>query len=183
MNNNRYVCCIGRPSYQKNTFFLVDVVEKVISSIPDFKFHLLGVGFYSPEKDILLDKIEKKSLQNHIHLIPWLSHPETLKYLQNSLFYVNTALYEGLPLSVIEAMSLGKAVVVSKVAGNIDCVANGENGFVLELDSRLFAEKIVELYRNEDLRTRFGKRSRAMFEQNFLITKRIAELENIYREK
>lgn len=52
--------------------------------------------------------------------------------------YLTVARYEGLPLAVIEAMSLGKAIVASDVVGNRDCVEDGYNGRLLPLRKSLF---------------------------------------------
>lgn len=177
-----YICYIGRPSYQKNTFFLVDVVKGVHEVCPELKFKLLGVGYYSPDLEQLKDMIHQNGLEEVIELLPWLGHEETLAYVKNSLFYLTVSLYEGLPLAVIEAMSLGKAVIASDVLGNRDCVRNGYNGFLLPLDQHIFVEKVVELYRNVQLREQFAMHSREFFLSDFCINNRIKYLEDIYSD-
>lgn len=180
--NDRYICYIGRPSYQKNTFFFVDVVEKVHRVQPDLKFYLLGVGYYSPDLERLKVAIISKGLENVITLMPWLSHAETLKYVKGAQIYLTTAIYEGLPLAVIEAMSLGKAIVASNVIGNKDCVDQGRNGFLVQADDADgFAEKINILLDNFELRKYMEHQSRKLFEERFLINRRICELKRIYR--
>ena len=47
MKPDKYICYIGRPSYQKNPLFLVEVVKDVHILHPEVKFVLLGVGYYS----------------------------------------------------------------------------------------------------------------------------------------
>ena len=54
----KYVSYIGRPSYQKNLLFLVDVVEKVHKTHQDVKFVLFGVGYHSPDLKKLKKQIE-----------------------------------------------------------------------------------------------------------------------------
>lgn len=176
-----YICYIGRPCYQKNTSFLVDVVERVNQIHPEIKFLLLGVGFYSPELDEMKKKIEKHQLQSTITLMPWLAHKETLEYIQRSLFYLSVARYEGLPLSIIEAMSQGKAIVASNVVGNKDCIVNGHNGYLLPLQIDDFVKAICTLIEDTKKRNEFGKNSRLLFEKKFLISNRIYELEEIYK--
>lgn len=177
----KYICYIGRPSYQKNPFFLVRVIDKVHRIHPEMKFYLLGVGYYSPDLNALKKEIADKGLTKTIQLLPWLSHEETLKYLKYSLFYLTVSRYEGLSLSVIEAMALGKAVVASDVLGNCDCVKDGYNGRLLPLNEEKFCQAIVSLIENNDMRYEFEKNSRTSFEKNFLIDHRIGELEKIYQ--
>lgn len=175
-----YICYIGRPCYQKNTLFLIDVISQVCLIHPEIQFLLLGVGYYSPELDCVKKKIEALRLQDKLILKPWIEHSETLKLVRDSLFYITVARYEGLPLSVIEAMSLGKAIIASNVVGNRDCVIHQYNGYLLPMEVHAFVAAIKELIEDETKREQLGCNSRKLFEEKFLIEKRIPDLEKIY---
>ena len=181
MRQDKYICYIGRPSYQKNPIFLVEVVKEVHALHPEVGFCLLGGGYYSPDLDRMKAKIAEYGLDKVIELFPWLSHKETLEYVKNSMFYLTVARYEGLPLAVIEAMSLGKAIVASDVVGNRDCVEDGYNGRLLPFEKEVFLKAICELLEDKQKREWYGENSRALFENKFLITNRIKELEAIYQ--
>lgn len=178
----RYITSIGRPSYQKNPLFMVEVAHGIHLKHPDIKFYLLGVGFYSPMLDDMKALIHQYDMDDIFYMLPWLSHEETLRYVNGSMLYFMTSLYEGLPISVIEAMSLGKAIVASDVLGNKDCVKNGYNGYLLPLDEKVFAEKMNELIENDEKRKQMERNSRAYFESDFFINNRIKALEDIYRK-
>lgn len=178
----RYVCTIGRPSYQKNPLMLVEVAKRVHERLGDVKFLMLGVGFYSPMLRDMQDKIHEYGLEDVVVLKDWMSHQETLSYVKQSCLYIMTSLYEGLPISVLEAMALGKALVLTDVLGNRDCVEQGHNGYLLPMDdAEGFADKLCILLGREDTRIKFGKESRRLFEGRFLIDSRIGDLERIYR--
>ncbi len=177
----KMVCYIGRPSYQKNTSFFVDVIKEVHKIHPEVQFKLLGVGYYSPDLKQFEKQISDYGLMDCIELLPWLSHENTMEYVKRSLFYLTVSRYEGLPLAVIEAMSLGKAIVASDVPGNRDCVKDGYNGYLLPLDKEVFAKKINDLIEDEELLSKFSRNSRTLFLEKFLINERIKELECIYR--
>lgn len=178
----RYITSIGRPSFQKNPLFMVEVAHGVHLKHPDIKFYLLGVGFYSPMLDDMKTLIHQYGMDDTFYLLPWLSHEETLKYVNGCMLYFMTSLYEGLPISVIEAMSLGKAVVASDVLGNKDCVKDGYNGYLLPLEEKVFVEKMNELIEDDKKRMQMEKNSRAYFESDFFINNRIKALENIYKK-
>ena len=178
----RYITSIGRPSYQKNPLFMVEVAHGIHLKHPDIKFYLLGVGFYSPMLDDMKALIHQYGMDDTFYLLPWLSHEETLKYVNGSMLYFMTSLYEGLPISVIEAMSLGKAVVASDVLGNKDCVKDGYNGYLLPLEEKVFVEKMNELIEDDEKRKQMEKNSRAYFESDFFIDNRIKALEDIYKK-
>lgn len=100
--------------------------------------------------------------------------------MRKSLFYISTALYEGLPLAIIEAMANGKTIIASDVVGNKDCVRNGENGYLLPLDADAYADKIVQLVNDKELRTSMEEKSRALFLEELFIENRIKYLQNQY---
>ena len=149
----------------------------------DLKFYWLGVGYHSPDLAELKRKIEEWNLDKNIVLLPWLSHKMCLEYVRKSLFYLSVSLYEGLPLSIIEAMSLGKAVIASDVVGNRDCVCHNVNGFLLPFDKKIFAEKIEELIVNEERRSLFEKKSRDLYLSKFQIKNQVLELQKIYESE
>lgn len=175
-----YICYIGRPCYQKNTLFLTEVMKKVKAMGCPVKLQLLGVGYYTSELTELNEQIEQKNLKDTISLKPWTSHEECLRIIKGSVFYITTSRYEGLPLSVIEAMSLGKAIIASDVVGNKDCVFNDVNGYLLPLQAKLFAEKIVSLWKNEEKRNSFKSASRSIFLSDYCIDTQIDKLYKSY---
>lgn len=178
----RYITSIGRPSYQKNPLFMVEVAHGIHLKHPDIKFYLLGVGFYSPMLEDMKKLIHQYDMDDTFYLLPWLSHEETLKYVKGSILYFMTSLYEGLPISVIEAMSLGKAIVASDVLGNKDCVKDGYNGYLLPLKEEVFVEKMNDLIENDEKRKEMEKNSRSYFASDFFIDNRIKALEDLYTE-
>ena len=177
-----YACYIGRPCYQKNTLFLLDVIKKLKDTDCNLKFVLLGVGYHSPELETMRRKITELDLADKILLMPWISHADCQEYVRSSLFYITTSLYEGLPLSVIEAMANGKPIIASNVVGNKDCVKDGENGWLLPLDVKVFTDKIINLIADKCLQKEMGTKSRQIFLNEFFIKKQIGLLQKIYED-
>jgi glycosyltransferase involved in cell wall biosynthesis len=180
LKDEKYISYIGRPSFQKNTFFLTDVVKGVVEKIPNFKIILLGVGFHSPDLKKLKELIILNNLQKNLILIDWLSHEDALSIIKNSHFYLSVSRYEGLPLAVVEAMSLGKPLVLSKVSGNIDCVDDNKNGYLIDLDKDLFAAKVIQLWDDSQRIKIFGDNSREKFLNQFNIKNQIKLLDDVY---
>lgn len=176
-----YLCYIGRPSYQKNPLFVVDMFAKVHSVLPDVRFYLLGVGYHSPDLESMQKAIRKLHLESYFFMMPWVNHNDAMAFVKHSIFYVSVSRYEGLPLSVIEAMALGKCIVASDVVGNQDCVWDKVNGRLLSLNADFFANEICKLIGDPLTVDKMGKESRRIFEEEFRIEKRIHLLEDIYQ--
>jgi glycosyltransferase involved in cell wall biosynthesis len=178
--SNKYICTIGRPSYQKNTELLLDAIKKVKESIPDIQLIILGVGHYSPSLNYVVNFIKKNELKNNIKLIPWLDRSDALTILKNCHLYISTSRYEGLPYSVIEALSLSKPCVLTNVDGHKDLVKDGFNGYLTTNNFLDISNKIITIYNDSDLQKNMGINSKKMFENYYSIENNIKELENIY---
>jgi len=176
-----YICMAGRPSYQKNIDMLVRVMALLRGQGLAIKCILAGVGFFAPLEQRLRDMIHAEGLDDAFVLLPWVSHEQALGIIAHSRCYVSTARYEGMPLTVIEAMGLGKAVVATDVVGNTDCISHGLNGFLVPLDdSQTMVNRIVELLGNEALRAGIGEAARQHMIGCLDITKNIGGLEALY---
>lgn len=89
---------------------------------------------------------------------------------------------EGLPKVLIEAMSVGRACVTTDVPGCRDCVAHGENGFLVPpKDIGALVEAIVCLLDDQDLRRRMGLQSRLRAEQEFSMHRVNEQTQDVYR--
>lgn len=177
----KYLCTIGRPSYQKNFEMMIDVIKIVKKEISKIHLVLLGVGHHAPETAHIKKLIKLKKLENNITLIPWVNRNQSLNILKESMFYISTALYEGLPFSVIEALALAKPCVVSNVDGNKDLIIEKHNGFLIDnFDKLEMAKKIIDLYQNKELLLRLSNNSRKEFLKKHHIKNAINQLESIY---
>ncbi|MFL1894419.1 glycosyltransferase [Aquimarina sp. 2-A2] len=177
-----YICTVGRPSYQKNIEMMVNVIYEVKKTIPNIYLVIMGVGEYSPNKDSVIKQISKLNLDNNILLIDWVEREKIISIIKQSLLYVSTSRYEGLPYSIIESLSLSKSCIVTDCDGNRDLVKDNYNGFIIRNESvNDMATKIIELYSDENKRSKFAANSYELFLKNFNLVSNIKELEKIYQ--
>lgn len=86
------------------------------------------------------------------------SLPNAGAYNEYADLFILPSNYEGLPMTIIEAMAFGKPVVASKVGGISEIVLDDENGYTVENSAKAFCEKICYILENKDVYTRFSKR-------------------------
>ncbi len=176
-----YICTFGRPSYQKNTEGIVSLMRSLQKYGTGLKCLIVGVGHFSPLEKKIREAIKRFNLEDRIIMLGWRKREDCLSILANAFCYVTTSRYEGLSLSILEAMSLGKVVIASDVTGNRDCVENNKTGFLVSLnDHEKMAELIINLEKNKELKKSMERQARRLFYQRFDITKTIGSLENIY---
>jgi len=179
----KFICSVGRPSFQKNIEMMVEVVKEVKKTIPNIHLVLMGVGEYSPNKENVEALIIKYDLKENITLIPWIAREEIFKIIAKSELYISTARYEGLPYSIIEALALGKACVVTDCDGNRDLVKNEVNGYVVEENDIItMANRIFALYKNKELTKTFEENALKSYKTNFNMEHNIKNIETVYRE-
>ena len=109
------VFTLGRICYQKNPKLFNAVAE----SMPDIRFLWIGDG-----------ELRDELRSPNIAITGWVDREKALSLSMNADVFILTSLWEGLPISLLEAMYMKKLCVVSNVIGNNDVVENGKNGFV-----------------------------------------------------
>ena len=176
----KYLCSIGRPSYQKNTEVLVQSIYELKKQITDIHLVILGAGHYSPELENVQKLIQSLGLKSNITIINWLERAQLLSVLKKAELCISTSRYEGLPYALIEALALSKACVVTNVDGNKDLVRNKFNGFVVDSNPKEISEKIAALLSNKELKQTMETNSLKVFNDNFNIEQNILLLEKIY---
>jgi glycosyltransferase involved in cell wall biosynthesis len=96
--------------------------------------------------------------------------------------FVLSSEYEGLSIAVVEALALGRPVVVTDVGGVPEVVEDGRQGFIVQPgDTKTLADRIVRLLRDPALRLRMGREGRTRAEA-FDIRRAVARTEEVYEE-
>ena len=94
-----------------------------------------------------------------VHVTGWVGRDEIQRLLGAASVYVQTSRWEGMPLSVLQALAAGVPCVVTDVVGNRDAVRQGITGFVTtEADEMLIA--VRRLLHDDVLRKRFSRAAR-----------------------
>ena len=115
--NDIRICTIGRIGYQKNPKLFNQIAE----AFPDIQFTWIGDG---EQKDLLTSK--------NITITGWKDRKEVLRILNDNDVFILCSLWEGLPISLLEAMYMKKICIVSNVIGNRDVIEDGKNGYIAE---------------------------------------------------
>ncbi len=138
---------------RKDHEFFIKNIPELRKRIPNLKLIMPGRGVQLKEMKILAVNLEVDDI---IYFPGYRKDINLLCALSD--LYVTTSRQEGLPISVIEAMASGLPIMASNIRGQTDVVVPGRNGELYKLDNDAdFVEKILELYKNPELRTEMRK--------------------------
>ena len=157
---------LGRLGERKGTYDLIDAIENVSKKIPDIKCYLAGDG--DIDKCSLI--IKEKHLDNNISIEGWVDFDKKIKLLKRSSVLVLPSYNEGLPMSILEGMACGKAIISSRV-GAIPEVIKAENGILIDAgDVEALADALVKCCTNIELVTLMGKANLEKVQNDFSMT-------------
>jgi glycosyltransferase involved in cell wall biosynthesis len=167
---------VGRLDQNKNHVLLIECVSILKTMGQLVHLTILGEG---DQRTVLENRIQALHLDNEVSLPGTVGHVE--HHLWESNLYLHAALTEGFGLTIVEAMAAGLPVVALDGGGNRDLVENGINGYLIaQPDAKLFAEKIINLLQNHQIRSDMGKYA-AQFAVQFSIEPYGEKLIDIYK--
>jgi glycosyltransferase involved in cell wall biosynthesis len=119
--------CVGRLSAEKGQLILLEALQAVISQGYDCKLTLVGDG---PMRPVIEAKIDEWALRSHVRITGWVSSTEVRNEILKSRALVVPSFTEGLPIVLMEAMSLGKPVLATHITGIPELVEHGRSGWL-----------------------------------------------------
>ncbi|SBW10955.1 Glycosyl transferase family 2 (fragment) [uncultured delta proteobacterium] len=152
------IVTFSRFDYQKNSPFLLDILNalKDIGRLDDFRLTAVGDG---TDRQGMLDAVQGTALEDTLCCPGASETPHS--FFDGALCYLSTSRWEGMPLSVIEAMAHGLPAIASDVVGNRDVVRDGETGFLYPEGNAVAAANLLcRLADDPDLRQTLGAAAR-----------------------
>ena len=164
---------VGMLTRQKGFTYLVEAAKLVLEKHSNVRFSIVGDG---PQFKYLQDLINKLRLAAKVNLLGF--RRDIHQLLPQWDIYVQPSLWEGLCMTVVEAMACGLPVIASSVGGIPESVVDGKNGFLIPPQApSLLAAKILELIENPGLRTAMGRHSRKIAEEKYGLRKMCKTIE------
>lgn len=176
--DGKCILYMGLLNRTKGTYDLVDAIELINNELPsEIKVYLCGVD----EKGDVTRYVLEKALQDRFFMPGWINKNTRLELFKNTLICVLPSYYEGLSMTVIEAMCYGIPMVTTNISTMPELLGD-EIEKIEPGDIRKLAELIIELVTNRELRFKNSKieyeRARDKFSQDIIMKRTI----DIYRE-
>ena len=171
----RYVAIVARLVPIKDIPTFLRALALVTESLPDVRGLVVGDG---PEREAVERLAQNLGLERRCRFLGWRADLPNV-YAASDVVAL-TSLNEGSPVSVIEAMASGRAVVATAVGGVPDVVSEATGILVPVGDHRGFADAIVSLLRDPDRRAELGRKGREVAVRRFASDRLVADIDRLY---
>lgn len=152
---------IGRLAEKKGVIYLIDALPQIISKAPDAVLIICGNGPLKNDCEMLVKKI---GMNSFVKFTGHISDKEEIDYLSMADLLIVPSIVthdgdtEGLPVVILEGLSMGKPIIASDVGGIKDVIKNGINGFLIEeKNSNSIAVYVTKVLSSEELMSKLSK--------------------------
>ncbi len=184
IKENDFVCGIIAPfKPQKGLFHLIEIAERVLAPGKTKKNVVFMITGDGDLREAIETKLKEKGIFDRFRLPGFLFDIE--KAVDIFDLGVSTALWEGLPQSLIQLRLKKKAVVASDIPGNREVIQENKNGFlVAAADYETFAERILYLINEDKERERlsyFDKEDFSPWDADYMVREQEKMYKSLYK--
>ena len=146
---------VGRFDAPKNHPGLLEAFRLLLETHPECRLRLVGDGDLRADMEKLArekgiaDFVEFCGMQSNVY-----------PYLHDADIFTLPSIYEGNPMTIIEAMGTGLPIVASRVGGIPDMISDGESGLLVEPEPQSICAGLTRLVGDAALRQRLGLAAR-----------------------
>ena len=137
---------VGRFSGQKNFDNVPDICRRIREKGVDICWYLIGFG---GDEKLIRQKIADAGMVDYVRILGKKANP--YPYMKACDFYVQPSRYEGSPVTIQEALALGKPVVATAFPTVKSVIQDGVNGYVVPLDNEGCATGLCAIIKEKSL--------------------------------
>jgi glycosyltransferase involved in cell wall biosynthesis len=177
-NKEKIFIAIGRFSYEKNFPMLARVFKRLDEN--NYNVILIIIGGDPIKEKNEIEHVNKIK-SNNTYLLGQRSN--IADYLLNADALVMSSRFEGMPITVLEAMSIGLPVISTPAGGVVDLIKNGINGFIADSieENDFFVSMKMFLDSNDKLIKTIRENNLTYFKSNLTISLCAERYENVYK--
>ncbi|MDO9545355.1 MAG: glycosyltransferase family 4 protein [Pelolinea sp.] len=167
----------------KGQDILLQAFTQMAQDYPDTHLLFVGVPLFGNQEfeRELKTLVEQSGLSERVTFTGFL--PDVRQGLAAMDIFVHASVETDSPISVMEAMACGLAVIVSEVHGTVEMIKPDKDALLFEpRDSIMLAHELEKLYKSEQLRSDLGKEARQSVIQKFSLYQSVTQLQELIEE-
>lgn len=156
-----------------------EIIEEVQSNKKQIEFIIAGEGEL---KDSAKSLVKELGLSPYFNFVGWVNGEDKIKLLQETDIFVLPSYNEGLPLSILEAISYGIPIISTNVGSIDEAVKNEKNGYLVNPGDKVaLSQAFIKLISSGEIKS-MGLESRNISKKHFNIDVYFENIINIYRK-
>jgi len=164
----------------KGVNFLIQACDLLNRNGIDFQCKIIGAGELLRD---MAELIQKLHLETKIKLYGAQSSEQIKEHLSNSSIFVLPSLSEGIPIAVMEAMSMELAVIASDITGLPELISHEIDGYLVQPKKpKLIAQKIIDLINDPLEMKNVQIAARHKVQKKFNIKKQVKDIEKLFTQ-
>lgn len=173
------VLFLGLIGNRKGIFDVISIWPDIVKQIPYARLLIGGNG----EVDRARVMIDELGISDSVNLLGWIDGEQKYKLLANADVFVLPSYNEGLPMSVLEAMSFSRAVISSSVGGIPELIKHHLDGFIIKPgDKKSLLDYLLLLANDAVLREQMAAAAYVKIESSYSNTAVIPKLNMLYKD-
>jgi glycosyltransferase involved in cell wall biosynthesis len=173
------IAFVGRLTREKGAWDLIEAVALLRERAAHVHVELAGDG----DADAIARRARELGIGDRVLVRGWCAPEERERLLARASIFVLASHVEGLPMSLLEAMAAGCAVVATRVGGVPDTVHDGVNGLLVGAGNpAILAEAIARLLADPALARRLGRSARSTIARRHSAGAAVGRLGEIYSD-
>lgn len=183
----RTILYIGTLIRKKGVLELPEIFGKVRNAFPETKLLLIGSDSFDIKTnskstwELMKNLFTKDDLSN-VEYLGKIPYNEVQEHMKKANVCVFPTYAETLGMVTIEAMAMQKAIINSNIGWSQELITDEESGYLVHPSNHdLYAERIMQLFKNDSLVLQLGKKARERAEEKFNINKLAFENISFYQ--
>jgi glycosyltransferase involved in cell wall biosynthesis len=159
---------VGRLYWHKGVGFLLNAFVRLARLNEGVFLRLYGGLTGGALEGTIRRRVRELGLEHSVEFRGWMEHEAMLSEISSEVdVIVHPSLYEACPIAVLEAMSLGKPIIVSDLAWSDEFIRDEVTGLRSKLDESSLSSQMEKLLKDEELRSRLGMNARTFARSHF----------------
>ena len=168
---------VGRLARIKDLGTLLQAVALARASVPGLQLWIVGDG---PMRESLEALAKDLGITKEVQF--WGQRMDTAQFFSSADVFVMSSLSEGLPMSLLQAMSIGVPALLTEVGGMAEVLTSSRSGLLTPVgDWKAMANAIVTMAQNGEMRAEFRERAIAAYAAEFTLKRMDAGYMELYR--
>ncbi|SKA76610.1 hypothetical protein SAMN05443428_101229 [Caloramator quimbayensis] len=187
-NNFITVLFVGRLERRKGIHLILEIIPEILEKHKNVRFKFIGDDSIVAEngktyKEIFYATNKNKNIINNVEFLGKVNSEILKNEYRNCDIFISPSLYESFGIIFLEAMRVGKPVIGGNVGGMKEIIVNGENGYLVDVNSSNdLLDKLNILINDENKRKEMGQKGYQRFNELFTINNMLDDSIEFYKD-